>query len=53
VHSFRTLLEDLSTIVRNSCRTPSAATDAPNFDVLTTPSPTQSRALALIQQIRS
>jgi len=53
VHSFRTLLEDLSTIVRNTCRTPSAATDAPNFDVLTTPSPTQSRALALIQQIRS
>jgi hypothetical protein len=52
VHSFVTLLAELSTIVRNTCRTPSAGTDLPTFDVLTTPNPTQQRALELIQQIR-
>ena len=51
VHSFATLMADLATIVRNTCRTPHAGPDAPCFDMLTTPSPLQQRALALIQQI--
>jgi len=50
VHSFRTLLQDLSTIVRNQCRTKDVA-DAPTFAVTTTPSTAQRRALDLIQQI--
>ena len=52
VHSFATLLAELATIARNSCRTPSAGAEAPTFDVLTTPNPKQQRALDLIQQIR-
>ena len=31
-HSFSTLLGELGTIVRNTCRTPNAAPDAPTFD---------------------
>ena len=50
-HSFRTLLEDLSTIVRNTCRTPGASSDAPTFEVITTPNAQQKRALDLIQAI--
>jgi hypothetical protein len=51
-HSFATLLGELATIVRNTCRTPHAGPDASTFDVLTTPSPKQKRALDLIQQIQ-
>ena len=51
-HSFCTLLAELATIVRNTCRTPGAGADAPTFDLLTTPSPKQQRALELLQQIR-
>ena len=57
-HSFSTLLADLATIVRNTCRTPSDGPEAPTFDVvttptakLTTPTATQQRAFALIRQI--
>ncbi|MDP1861114.1 MAG: hypothetical protein Q8K82_20740 [Gemmatimonadaceae bacterium] len=50
-HSFAPLLADLATIVRNTCRTPSAGTEAPTFDVVTTPTATQHRAFALIRQI--
>jgi transposase len=52
VHSFATLMAELSTIVRNTCRTPQAGPDAPTFEVLTTPNAKQHRALELIQQIR-
>lgn len=52
-HSFSTLLAELSTIVRNACRTPGAGAEAPTFDVVTTASPKQGRALDLLQQIRS
>src|SRR5207253_6741916 len=31
-HSFSTLMAELGTIVRNSCRTPNAAPDAPTFE---------------------
>jgi transposase len=51
-HSFATLMAELATIVRNTCRAPNAAPDAPTFEVLTTPNAQQQRALNLIQQIR-
>ena len=51
-HSFATLMAELATIVRNTCRTPNAGADAPTFEVLTTPNPHQQRALDFIQQIR-
>src|SRR6059036_549941 len=52
VHSFSTLLAELATIVRNTCRTPKAGVDAPTFEILTTPNAKQQRAFALLQQIR-
>jgi transposase len=51
-HSFATLMAELGTIVRNTCRTPHAGPEAPTFAVLTTPNPKQKRALELIQKIR-
>src|SRR6266481_3043868 len=50
-HSFRTLLEELSTIVRNTCRAPGPVKHSATFELLTTPTPLQRRALALIDQI--
>ena len=52
VHSFSTLMAELATIVRNTCRTPQAGSDAPTFDIVTTPNAKQQRAFDLIQQIR-
>jgi transposase len=51
VHSFQTLLKELSTIVRNVCRRPEASIDEPTFEVVTTPSPTQQRAFDLLKFI--
>jgi len=51
-HSFATLMAELATIVRNTCRTPIAGPDAPTFEVLTTPNANQQRAFELLQQIR-
>jgi hypothetical protein len=51
-HSFATLLAELATLVRNTCRTPHVGPDAPTFELLTTPTAKQQRALELIQQIR-
>jgi transposase len=48
-HSFRTLLQELSTIVRNTCR-PSTAGKA-TFQMTTMPNPTQQRAFDLLQNI--
>ena len=50
-HSFQTLMAQLQTIVRNTCRTPKSAADAPTFQITTTPSDKQKRALELISQI--
>jgi transposase len=50
-HSFRTLLQDLATIVRNTCRTPNAGDQARTFTVVTTPSAKQQRALSLLESI--
>jgi transposase len=51
-HSFASLLEELGTIVHNTCRTPNAGPDAPTFEIFTTPNAKQQRALELLQQIR-
>ena len=53
VHSFQTLLNDLSSIVSNACRRPGASTAGePTFEVVTTPNSTQQRALDLLKSIR-
>jgi transposase len=52
VHSFATLMAELATIVRNTCRAPQAGPDAPTFEVLTTPNAKQQRAFELLQKIR-
>ena len=52
VHSFSTLMAELSTIVRNTCRIPQAAENSPTFNVLTSPNPTQLRAIELLQRIK-
>lgn len=51
-HSFRTLLEQLSTIVRNTCQRKNAADREPTFQMDTTPNPKQQRALDLIGEIK-
>ncbi len=51
-HSFKTLLAELATIVRNTCRTPSAGATAPTFELLTTATAHQQRAMALIRAIQ-
>jgi transposase len=52
-HSFSTLLDELGTIVRNTCRTPDASPDAPTFDVTTISNPKQQRAFELIKSIQA
>jgi transposase len=51
VHSFHTLLKQLSGIVRNVCRIPGAPPDAPTFDVVTIPNAKQQRAYQLLAAI--
>jgi len=51
-HSFQTLMAELQTIVRNTCRTPGSAAHAPTFEIITTPNDKQKRALELIGQIK-
>ena len=48
-HSFSTLLAELGTIVRNTCRTP----NAPTFDITTISNPKQQRAFELIKAIQA
>ena len=48
VHSFQTLLRDLATIARNRVQPKQAPAEA-SFDILTTPTPLQQRALDLLQ----
>jgi transposase len=52
-HSFSTLLSELGSIVRNTCRTPNADHDAPTFDVTTISNPVQQRAFELIKLIQA
>ncbi len=51
VQSFQTLLKLLSTVVRNRCRIPADGPNALTFDVLTTPTAEQWRALNLLGAI--
>jgi hypothetical protein len=52
VHSFQTLLNDLSGIVSNTCRRHGASTAGePTFEVVTTPNLTQQRAFELVKSI--
>ena len=51
-HSFSTLMAELATIVRNTCRTPNGGAHAPTFEVTTTPEPMHQRAFALVQAIK-
>jgi hypothetical protein len=50
VHSFRTLLNSLKSIVRNRV-VPRGLPDSAAFDVVTTPTSHQARALALLRSI--
>jgi hypothetical protein len=53
VHSFQTLLTDLSSIVRNTCRRPGPSTAGePTFVVVTTPTAAQQRAYDLLTSIQ-
>tara|TARA_R110001599_G_scaffold338365_1_gene557402 strand:- start:759 stop:920 length:162 start_codon:yes stop_codon:yes gene_type:complete len=51
MHSFSTLIAEMATIVRNTCRTPGAHNDAPSFTVHTSANPKQKHALELIGHI--
>jgi transposase len=50
-HSFSTLMAELATLARNTCRAPNAAPDAPTFAVITTAQPTHQRAFELVRAI--
>ncbi len=51
VHSFSTLLKELSRIVRNVCRPRGASSNAPTFELVTTPNATHQRAYDLLKTI--
>jgi hypothetical protein len=51
-HSFQSLMHYLSSITGNTCRTPNAAKDAPTFQITTTPTVGQKRAIELFDQIK-
>jgi hypothetical protein len=46
-HSFATLMDELSTVVRNTCCAPHSGADTHTFEVVTTANPKQRRALEL------
>jgi hypothetical protein len=50
-HSFSTLMTELATIVRNTCRTPNGVPDAPTFEIVTTANTKQQRAMTLVEAI--
>jgi hypothetical protein len=50
--SFQTLMAELQTFVRNTCRTPSATQKALTFEVTTIPNEKQKRAIELISQFK-
>jgi hypothetical protein len=51
-HSGSILMAEWDSIVRSTCRVPSAGPEAPTFHIVTTPNAKQRRALELIQQIK-
>jgi hypothetical protein len=50
-HSFQTLLDELSTIVRNTCRATTDSAQGAAFTIVTQPSTVQQRALKLLEAI--
>lgn len=50
-HSFTTLMNELSTIVRNTCRAPQSADAAATFPITTQPNAKQRHAIELVRQI--
>jgi transposase len=52
VHSFRTLITRLSSIVRNVCRVPGSGTETATFEVVTTPDAKQQQAYELLETIQ-
>ena len=52
VHSFKTLLEHLAGIVRNTCRVVGAGPDEPVFYKITPPNPKQQQAYDLLKTIK-
>ena len=52
VHSFQTLLQHLSQIVRNTCRLTSVGPNAPTIDKSTPPNAKQQRAISLLKDIK-
>lgn len=50
-HSFRTLLEELSTITRNTCRARASGEQTSSFETVTNPNPKQAQAMKLLQSI--
>lgn len=53
VHDFRSLLDNLALIVRSTCRARNAQPGAGTFELLTSPTPLQQRALDLLSQIKT
>ena len=51
VHSFRSLLRHMATIVRNRCRRKNAPTGEPTFPMITRADPLHERALQLIRKL--
>jgi hypothetical protein len=51
-HDFRSLLSDLSLVVRSRCRARAATADAPTFDVVTSLTATQRRAFELLEKLQ-
>ena len=51
VHSLRTLIAELASLVRNTCRTPGTLEHPATFDILTTPTALQRRAFELLNSI--
>lgn len=50
-HDFRSLLGELAQVVRSTCRPHGASDDTPTVEVVTSPNPTQARALELLGAI--
>lgn len=51
-HSFKTLMEELATITRNTCSTPGNTEHNPTFEIITASTAKQKRALELIDNIQ-
>ncbi len=50
-HSFRTLLDELSTVTRNTCRSRASGVEARSFEIVTTANSKQAHAMQLLQSI--